>query len=182
MNQYRLSNEEKASFFKEEVREAVRKLAAENFTSEELVYIVDAEGEIWDQVHGSKEASELITEHFSEEELQVRIAKEAAEAEEAERLETDIKPRVMKKLRAEAKQELRDELRDRSNEVLKLRADLARAERRVNEELNQIKGQLAGKKAEVIQLKQKLNELYGRLGETPPPTLTREAIKAEKSQ
>lgn len=157
MNKYTMSPEEKDNFYQDEIRDEVRKKASLLFTTEELVYIVDENDEIWDQAHGVQEPG--ADEVLSAEEIQQRAEREAAELAEAEKLETVIRPLAMKRLRAEARDELRDELRSKTNEILKLRADLSRSERRENFALNEARAELAGKRAEVIQLKNKISVL-----------------------
>lgn len=144
MNTYTLTPEEKAAYHDDAVRSQIRSAVAGSYLTTETVQIVDEGGALFDQVNGSRptdETVELAKLADSYEELAADVEAEAA------RLAELIRPRAMNQLRREAKKEMREKLQESANEVLKLRADLARAKLEHAAEVNRLKAQLVLVKA-----------------------------------
>lgn len=159
---YVLTAEEKLNFHSDEVRAEIRNRVAFGLSKAETVYIKDSEGQVWDAVSGDLEVEEVLAQLSPEERESKRLESEALEAE-IKRVEETIKPLALQRLRAEVRAEFREYIRNQSNQILKLRADLGRATQRENNELNRVKGELAGTKAANIQLTRRVEDLQKQL-------------------
>jgi hypothetical protein len=172
---YVLTEDERANFHSDEVRAEIRQRVSRELSKAETVYIKDADGQVWDCVSGDLDIEETLSQLSPEEREAKRLEVEAFDAE-TERMATVIRPAAMQRLRADARAEFRDYVRSQTNEILKLRADLGRANLRENNELNRLKAELAGTRAANIQLTKKVEALQAQLNRQPagatsaPPT------------
>lgn len=155
-----LSDEELAEFNTDEGRGKVRARIAENYLSNETVTILLPNLEPVDQIIGmipagdETEPAVILTE---EEKVQLAAEKERLD-EEVSRLEEVVRPEVMRKLQAEARHESREERRRLSNEVLELRAKLARLEAAEAREANHWKAKFLLLQAENTRLRRQLGQ------------------------
>lgn len=119
MIHYTLTDEELTNFADDAVRAEIRTRIAEQ-NPEETVILIDGEGNEWDRVTGAPAAPSLLD--LTDDELAQKAEEESQINEEAERLETVVRPLVMKRLMAEARSEVRAELREGTNAKLELQA------------------------------------------------------------
>jgi len=145
-----LSQEQFDNYSDDNVRAALRAEISERFSVSDTVNIVSPTGDIWDVMQGSLPDDGAVP--ISQEELDAKRALEVANAEHIEFLEKEIRPQVMQKLRSEARLGVRDEIRERTNEVLELRNNLAKQQISSNRQIESLSRENAG-------LKRRLSEL-----------------------
>jgi hypothetical protein len=154
---YTLTDEEFAEFHLDERRGEIRQRAASHQLSSDTIHIVDSEGDVWDTLNGAVPSEEKTPYNaaplLSPEEIAEQTAQLERDLEEAKRFEEVIRPLTMKRLRADALAEVRSELREKMNEVLELRATVARFELTEEKEINHLRAQLAVVQAENKRLK-----------------------------
>jgi hypothetical protein len=121
MQTHILTVEETANYHNDEVRAAIRSNVAERFPEGAL--IVGSNNELFDTLGPIGDSIELAA-VVSEEEIELREHAKLLEAQEIAHFENDIKPKVILKITSDVKREFRDQLRDRANENLALKAEL----------------------------------------------------------
>lgn len=169
MQQYTLSDSELANFSDDLVRAEIRSRVATMYPEEETIIIADVEGNEWDRVSGDASSFSEPLPEFTPEEQAERLEAEAKTLEEARRLEEVIRPIVMKKLRLEARAEIREQVREGANAVLELaalKATLKKADSTTN---NRQKVVDTRNRAEVLRMQGKIDTL----------TLENETLKGE---
>ncbi len=144
MIQYILTDEELASYSDDTVRAEVRTRVATMHPDEPAISIVDKDGWQWDHVSGASptEPSEVIPD--TAEELEAKERESFQVQEEAARLESVVRPLVMGRLRAEARGEVREQLREGANAKLELQA-LKVTSAKQEEKIQTLASQLAEK-------------------------------------
>lgn len=186
--EYQLTDEEKAEFHIDEKRAEIRRKASALQLSTTTIHVVDKDGDVWDTVQGDIPADDdlaVVMPTLSPEEVEAKAAEEAASLEEAKRLEEVIRPLALKRLRAEARAEFVEQLRSKADEILKLRAELAkfqltevRAESPLKAANALLRSRVAGLKAH----KARLEGLLKAKGKEVPPEPSAEATDTEASE
>lgn len=129
MNTYKLTPHELASFSDDISRGSLRSRLAAEYPNG--VYIEDASGNLLDKLDGDgstvdSDSTELAV-VLTDEEVEERKAKAELLKLEADHMEFDVRPLVMTRLRDEAKAEVADRMREKSNQILLLESQLKRA-------------------------------------------------------
>lgn len=112
-----LSSDDLAKYSDAEQRGKIRSEIASNHSDEDEISIVDIDGIEIDRVAGTDNFAVALT----DEEVEARHLDDEATKKEAEKLESVIRPLVMKKLRAEARAEVREQLNEGKEAILELR-------------------------------------------------------------
>jgi vacuolar-type H+-ATPase subunit I/STV1 len=130
---FELTQEQVDSYHLDEVRAEIRSEISSKFTESDTVEVVGPDGQIWDVLTGTLPDDGAVV--VSPEELEARAEKEKTDASHIEYLEKEIRPQVMAKLRTQARSEVREQLRDKSDEILKLRSEIANLKQSHQKEL-----------------------------------------------
>jgi hypothetical protein len=135
MTQYKMTKSDKELFLSgDEGRGMVRKEASELHSDAESIQIVDEDGNLFDTVTGTDHESETTEPGFAivltDEQLEERRTIQALEAADLSRIEEELRPQVMAKLKDEARTELREEyaetIRNLRREKTELKAQVIR--------------------------------------------------------
>jgi hypothetical protein len=150
-----LDDEEQAEFNTEDGRGKVRAAIASRYLSNETITILNDRLEPIDLVVGMIPAGDEIelAVPLTEEEREQLAADRAKLDEEVKRLEEVVRPECMRRLKAEVQAKYRQERRELANEVLELRAKVARFEQAEKREDNHWKGKYLLVQAELARLK-----------------------------
>lgn len=157
MNQiYTLSSDELAQFHDDDFRSALRTRLFDDLSPGDSIEIQSEEGELWDRLSRPAEGEEEATEAtplLTPEELEEKRLTDEALTAEAMRFEHVIKPLVITELRSQVREEFRDQLRDKTNEVLQLRASVAAQKLIDARNENRISASISPLKLEIARLK-----------------------------
>ncbi len=161
---YTLSPEQASKFHIDEERSLIRSSLVEQYPSQ-AVQVLNEEGELLDNI-GDEETSEVeLAVALNPEELESKRVSDELERQQADHLETVLKPLVIQRITADVRREFREQLRDKTDEVLKCRASLARLERDSSASTNKLRSELILLRAENTRLRSKHTELLSRLSE-----------------
>lgn len=125
MKTYILSESELANFSDDNVRAEIRGRVSAEALKNETVNIQSVSGDVYDIVSGSIPFDGELAVALTDEQLAERREIEEANSAEILRIETEIKPLVMQRLRVLARHEMRDEIHKAKTEILELRAALS---------------------------------------------------------
>lgn len=173
MQHHVLTEEESANYHDDTVRSEIRSGLAQRYP--EGVLVVSSNHELFDTLGPSSESVELAA-VVSDEEIDSREQAKLLEEQEIAHLEQDIKPKVILKITSDVKREFRDQLRERTNEILvlkaqnsKIRNESVSALKAVKSELEDVKLELTSVHEQYARSLSELNasrEAYAKLEET----------------
>lgn len=164
MKTYTLTESELASFADDSIRAEIRSRVSADSFENETITIQSETGDVYDVVSGSVTLDDLgvvlTDEQIAErrESDEANAAREAAIEADALRIETEIKPLVMQRLRALARQEVREEIRELKAEIFELRASMATLKKKVPDEIRELEKQNLELRTSLTTLKKKARE------------------------
>lgn len=140
MNQFQMTESDKADFLSgEEGRGRIRAEAASSNPRAESIQIVDSEGLLFDTVQGiefdgeSEDTSPGLAVVLTDEQLDEKRMTEALLSADVARVEDELRPLVMAKLKEEAHSEVREEFRETVQQLRRENSELRDASRRLAE-------------------------------------------------
>lgn len=139
MNQYKMNDSDKELFLSgDEGRGMVRKEASELHPNSESIQIVDEEGNLFDTVTGVDHHENETTDPgfaivLTDDQLEERRTLQALEAADLAKVEDEIRPKVMAKLKDEARAEIREEYAETIRNLRREKAELKMQVQRLTE-------------------------------------------------
>lgn len=138
MNKYQMTESDKDLFLSgDEGRGSIRMEASKSNPGAESIQIVDSEGNLFDTVTGIEHDGDATDPGFAivltDEQLDERRTMQALEAADMSRIEDDLKPKVLAKLKDEARSEVREEFRETIQQLRTEKAELLDKVRRLTE-------------------------------------------------
>lgn len=116
-----LSAEQIDQYSNDEFRAQIRTELSGKYTEDETIHVTDPEGQVWDVFQGALPGQAVEVTGPSAEEIQAREAQERKDAEHIQYLEQEIRPIVMKRLKLEAKHEVKAEMKALTDEIVTLK-------------------------------------------------------------
>ncbi len=154
MNQFQMNESDKAEFLgSDEGRGRIRLEAARSNPHAESIQIVDSDGNLFDTISGVDFDGETtepgLAVVLTDEQLEERRLEEALHASDLARVEDEIRPLVMSKLKDEARSEIREEFRQVIQQLRSDKAELQSHVGRLTEGVRSLTSQRDSLKSEI---------------------------------